>query len=114
MSAFFSQFKFYLIGGVGILIALSAWWTLGASGEDDALLATDTPAGGLVDKEVVGTLLQLRAVTLNGTIFSDPAFIQLQDFGTQIIPEPVGRPNPFAPTSNRGATTTGNQLFPRR
>lgn len=116
MSKLSSQYKLYLIALVGVLIAIGAWWVLSAEPQDDALLATESPVGGgLVDKELVGTLLQLRAVSLGGTIFSDPAFIELQDFGTQIIPEPVGRPNPFAPTSFRSTSSpSGNQLFPRR
>jgi len=116
MSTLFSQYKLYLIAIVGVLIAIGAWWMLTGEPQDDALLVTESPQGGsLVDKDLVGTLLQLRAVSLGGTIFSDPAFIELQDFGTQIIPEPVGRPNPFAPTSFRStSTTSGNQLFQRR
>ena len=115
MSTLFSQYKLYLIALVGVLVAIGAWWFLTSEPQDDSLLATEGPqGGGLVDKELVGTLLQLRAVSLGGTIFSDPAFIELQDFGTQIIPEPVGRPNPFAPTSYHGtSTTSGNQLFQR-
>lgn len=48
-----------------------------------------------VDADVVATLLQLRAITLSGTIFSDPSFSNLVDFGTEIMPEPIGRENPF-------------------
>lgn len=116
MGQLFSQYKLFLYAGVGVLIAIGAWWVLSAGPQDDALLATESATGGgLVDKDLVGTLLQLRAVSLSGTIFSDPAFIELQDFGTQIIPEPVGRENPFAPTSFRSTSSpSGNQLFPRR
>ncbi|MBI2612332.1 hypothetical protein HYW59_00750 [Candidatus Kaiserbacteria bacterium] len=116
MGQLFSQYKLYALALVGIAVAIGAWWVFSAEPQDDALLATESPmGGGLVDKELVGSLLQLRAVSLGGTIFSDPAFIELQDFGTQIIPEPVGRPNPFAPTSYRGtSTSSGSQLFQRR
>lgn len=116
MGQLFSQYKLYIMTLVGILIAVGAWWFLSAEPQDDSLLATENVAGGgLVDKDLVGTLLQLRAVSLGGTIFSDPAFMALQDFGTQIVPEPVGRPNPFAPTSYRGtSTSSGNRLFPQR
>lgn len=110
----FSQYKFYIIALLALMIAVGAWWFLSAEPQDGELLATDSPTGGgLVDKELVGSLLQLRAVSLAGAIFSDPAFMDLQDFGTQIIPEAVGRPNPFAPTTYRGTTTAGNQLFQR-
>lgn len=111
---FLSQSKFYIMAGVGILIAIGVWWTLSESPSDEGLLVTENPGGGLVDKELIGTLLQLRAVSLGGTIFSDPSFMRLRDYGTQIISEPAGRANPFTPASAQGATTTGNQLFPTR
>ena len=116
MGQIFSQYKLHILALVGVAVAIGAWWVFSSGPQDDALLATEGPAGGgIVDKDLVGTLLQLRAVSLGGTIFSDPAFIELQDFGTQIIPEPVGRENPFAPTSYRSTSTrSGNQLFPRR
>ena len=66
------------------------------------LLACDQPA---VDSDVVTILLQLRAVSLSGTIFSDAAFTSLKDFGSQIVPEPVGRANPFAPLTAVASTS---------
>ncbi len=108
--------KTYTFIGLGILVALIAWWTLSAgTPASTSLLETQTVGDQSVaaDKGLVGTLLQLRAVSLSGAIFSDPAFRVLRDFGTQIIPEPVGRPNPFAPISAPVATTSARdaQLF---
>jgi hypothetical protein len=44
--------------------------------------------------------------------------MSLQDFGTTIVPEPVGRENPFAPLSLQAtatATLRDTQIFaPRR
>jgi hypothetical protein len=75
---------------------------------------TGSPSADSSDQELVATLLALRAVTLSGTIFQDPAFISLSDFSTPIVPEPVGRPNPFAPLQS-GTSTPDNsrttQLF---
>jgi hypothetical protein len=68
-------------------------------------LTQATPA----DADIVNTLLELRAVSLSGTIFSDPAFLRLKDFGSQIIPEPVGRPNPFAPLTGSAAASLPGQ-----
>ncbi|MBI2611108.1 hypothetical protein HYW60_04240 [Candidatus Kaiserbacteria bacterium] len=111
----FSQYKWYLLVGASVLVAIGAWWFLSDAPQEGELLTTEAAGGGSVDKELVGTLLQLRAVSLSGTVFSDPAFQLLQDFGTQIIPEPVGRPNPFAPTSYRPTSTSqGRELFPTR
>ena len=84
---------------IGALALGGAWYAFSGSGaSDDALLRTEVvDEVGSVETGIVNTLLTLRAVSLSGTIFSDPTFGALRDFGTQIISEPVGRPNPFAP-----------------
>lgn len=87
------------VGGLAIVIAIIAWYVLRDAGgvQENLLLTENIAAGSEADRDLVATLLQLRTVSLSGTIFSDPIFQTLQDFGSQIIPEPVGRPNPFAP-----------------
>ena len=88
----------FVIGIAVVALAGIAWWGMSGGGATAPLLTTDTPTTAS-DVELVTTLLTLRAVTLNGTIFTDPAFMSLKDFGKEIVPEPVGRPNPFAPLS---------------
>ena len=84
--------------GVGMILILgAAWYVLTGTATPPPLLQTDQPNDD--SQEIVATLLKLRAVTLNGTIFQDPVFMSLQDFGVEIRPEPVGRPNPFLPLS---------------
>lgn len=63
------------------------------------------------EKQMVTTLLTLRAVNLSGTIFSDPVFLSLKDFSTEIKDEPKGREDPFAPyfTVANPATAVQNQ-----
>src|SRR3989344_5671903 len=64
---------------------------------------TSTPIATLGTKNIgqgiITTLLSLRAVKLEGTIFSNTVFKQLKDFSTEIVVEPAGRTNPFAPLS---------------
>lgn len=102
----------FIIVIAGIVIAGGVWYTLRGEGSAQTIVTTQTE-GGTAEKEVVDTLLALRAVTLSGTIFSDPAFQTLKDFGVQIVPEAVGRVNPFAP---RGAVqeVTGTSTSPAR
>lgn len=88
------------------LIAGGAWFGLGGGGESDDLLNTEVVAGG--NSDIVATLLALRSVSLDSSIFSDPSFTILRDFGTQILPEPVGRPNPFAPISATATSSAGS------
>ena len=59
--------------------------------------ATSTPGG----PDLLSTLSNLKAVTLDPSLFSDPVFVSLVDFGVTIPPEPVGRSNPFAPLSGQ-------------
>jgi hypothetical protein len=104
---------------LGILIALGAWWGLSGGDPSEELLVTESASGGsgIGDKELVESLLALRTVSLSGTILSDPVFTGLKDFGTDIVAEPVGRPNPFAPFApGTRATSTprGAQLFIER
>jgi len=118
MGDLFSKHKLIAFGVLGIIVALIAWYAL-SSGQTPttSLLTTEATqdASNASDKNLVETLLTLRAVTLSGTILSDPAFTALRDFGTQIVPEPVGRENPFAPLP-RGVQATSTprttQLFP--
>lgn len=93
----------------GVIIAGGVWYTLRGENPSPTIVTTQTE-GGSAEKEVVDTLLALRAVTLSGTIFSDPAFQTLKDFGVQIVPETVGRENPFALKEGaQTATATGTR-----
>ena len=91
----------------GLVVAGVVWYSFLRDDSAPKLLETDDlTEASEVDGEIVSTLLELRAVSLSSTIFSDPAFMQLKDFETEIVPEPVGRPNPFAPLNMRGTATT--------
>ncbi len=110
-----NTYKLYILAGVGILVAVIAALSLSGEPASEAVLTAEGSEEAVVERSLVDTLLQLRAVSLSGGIFADPAFTSLRDFGSQIVPEPVGRSNPFAPLSARGTTTRGNTLFePRR
>jgi hypothetical protein len=108
------QNKFVILVLGSVVAAAAGWYLFLRDTTPQALLTTEdlTTSSG-ADKDVVETLLQLRAITLSGTIFTDPAFIALKDNGTQIVQEPMGRPNPFLPLpgmtqapTNQAATST--------
>jgi hypothetical protein len=112
--ALFQNKIFVLIVGSAIAAAV-AWYVLLRDPVPTQLLNTqDLTTSSEADKDVVETLLQLRSITLSGTIFSDPAFLSLKDNGTQIIPEPTGRPNPFLPLpgSTQPAAPTSTSTSP--
>lgn len=98
--AFLARHKLIII--LALVVAGVAWWGLsGVGSSPSSLLTTQSVDSSLspADQSLVATLLQLRAVKLDGTILSEPAFKALSDFSTKIVPEPVGRDNPFAPFS---------------
>lgn len=88
----------------GVVVAGVVWYSFLRDRTPEALVETaDLTQSTEADAGIVNTLLELRAVSLSGNIFSDPAFLRLKDFGSTIVPEPVGRTNPFAPLPGQGA-----------
>ncbi|MDR3571433.1 MAG: hypothetical protein P4L81_04535 [Candidatus Pacebacteria bacterium] len=88
-----------------ILIA-AAWWGFTNTSAPAPVLANPAAeASSSQDTQIVSVLLQLQAVNLSGTILTDPGFLSLQDFTTQIITEPIGRSNPFAPLAATSTAT---------
>lgn len=84
----------------GLLVGVIAWYTLAGQEEAPGLLQETSVEAGQVSAEeraILDTLFQLRAIELAGTIFTNPAFTALRDFRTEIVAEPIGRRNPFAP-----------------
>ena len=95
-----TQNKLKIIGIV-VLLAGVAWYVLSSSDTNtssDSLVTTETSVTiNDIDQDVVVTLLKLRAIQLSNGIFSDASFTSLKDFSVPIVPEPIGRPDPFAP-----------------
>lgn len=86
----------------GILLGGAAWYGMmgGGTKAPAGVVTTQNVAQGAVSDEqraILDTLFQLRAIQLTGTIFGNPAFTSLKDFRTEIVAEPIGRRNPFAP-----------------
>lgn len=98
--------KLILIILGGIVLAGIVWYSFMREDSTQLLQTKDLTTATSVDSDVVGVLLQLRSISLSGTIFTDPAFQSLQDFGREIVPEPAGRPNPFAPLNGASVRTS--------
>ena len=86
-----------------ILVVLAGAWyvTSSSSSSGDTAISSQNAAGG--DTSVLQSLLTLRAIKLQGGILSNPAFATLRDFSVQLVSEPVGRTNPFAPLDGTSA-----------
>ncbi|XKT74762.1 MAG: hypothetical protein ACJKTH_01595 [Patescibacteria group bacterium UBA2163] len=99
MSDFLKQYQNIFIIVALIVIAFIGYTFFFAGEDNDASLTVEQAeeAPTEVGQELIGLLLELRSIQLDTSLFSDERFQSLQDFGQQIISEPVGRPNPFAP-----------------
>ena len=116
---------FVLIGVV--MVWIYVFFIKGTPEDTTALTST---AGSMVDtttgvteqnseiaQDFLSLLLNIKSITLQDSIFADPAFISLKDSSIELVPDGnEGRPNPFAPigsdviavpvTSETTATTT--------
>jgi hypothetical protein len=94
------QNKVILIVLVVIIVGF-AWFGLADQQPTTSLLANESRGDNSVaEQEILRLLLDMRSIRLDSSIFENPAFGSLRDFGRDIVPEPVGRTNPFAPTKN--------------
>ena len=92
-----------------ILFCLFFFWLLGTPG-DDAII-TELPASPLnasLGRDLLAALAKLKSTKLDTSIFEDPVFGTLKDFGVEIAAQPVGRRNPFGSFSgNASSRITG-------
>ena len=106
-----------MIIGIGVVALIAfIYFGMGNSSGPTSLIKTTGVNDNGPDQGLIETLIALRAVKLDGTIFGETAFTGLQDFSTQIIPEPIGRSNPFAPLISAieavsGTSTHGSDIF---
>ena len=83
-----------------IILALAGVWVYftyfsGGSAASGTVLTTDNTSP--LSKDVISTLSSLNTIKLDSTIFTDPVFTSLTDYGVAIPAESAGRHNPFAP-----------------
>lgn len=91
-----------IIGGVAIIAAVFALGYAWMSGGGVAVVPVDAVS---VDKtgngnvDFLSSLVNLKYIELDTSIFKDRTFASLFDLGVAIDPQPKGRDNPFAPIS---------------
>lgn len=78
------------------LLGLWVYMTYFSDAGSDATLTADHGASPL-PPDILLTLSTLHTLTLDSSLFSDPVFSSLTDFGVAIPPQNAGRRNPFAP-----------------
>lgn len=60
-------------------------------------VAPAASADAVVGQDLLAALALLKTIQLDTSVFTDPLFKSLSDWGKAIPPQPVGRRNPFAP-----------------
>lgn len=82
--------------GVGVTKDTLTSVTTGTAPTQTATLEEQT--SGDIGQQFVALLLSIQSINLDGEIFSDPAFVALQDYSVRVVqPGNEGRKNPFAP-----------------
>lgn len=103
--------KTLVIGILGAGLLIWGYFMFFAGSSSGPLLTSSASSVSPVTQELLVTLGNLRTIQLDETIFGDPVFESLSDFGVVIPPEAIGRRNPFEPLGAGGgsapaATTT--------
>jgi len=91
---------------IGVILLI---YGFSGSGSGGALLTSQNGGvtGSVDERNIIRELNILKDIRLDGHIFQDPAYMSLHDFSRQIVPEPVGRPDPFAPLPKTQVTVSG-------
>ncbi|MCI0597790.1 hypothetical protein L0Y34_01835 [Candidatus Parcubacteria bacterium] len=82
---------------LGLLVLSAAGYLLLNQGELQSGVTLDTPAATSAEQTFIALTAQLDPVSFDTSILSDSRFAALVDMRTIIVPEPTGRPDPFAP-----------------
>lgn len=80
-----------------VIAAVIAYVMFFSGSSDELLTTTAEDPTSQVSRDLLVTLSSLNVIRLDETLFKDPVFISLSDFGVIIPLQPVGRRNPFAP-----------------
>jgi hypothetical protein len=59
-----------------------------------------------VDGDLLSALRELKKLKLDDSIFRNPVWLSLTDFGQDLAPQASGRSNPFAPLSSSDPAAT--------
>ncbi len=102
MMDFLKQYQ-TAIGFVILVALLFAGYQFFFAGETGSVVSVSETSMATPDQDLVALLFELRSIRLDSALFENPLFTSLQDFGQDLVPEPIGRENPFAPL---GASAT--------
>lgn len=97
-----------LVIAIIIVVLGGAWYGLTASSPSTGGALTSAAPDVTGDEAIIQKLDALQTVTLSGDVFNQVSYPTLKDYSTAIIPEPVGRPDPFAPLESQSVDQSGD------
>jgi len=110
------KYKNIIIIGVIIALGLIAYSFLKPDPTAETLLETTQrqDSAQVLGDEITSAISQINSLKLDRTVLDDPIVKKLIDHSKPILPEPVGRKNPFAPigenSSVNGATSSAIKI----
>jgi hypothetical protein len=108
-----------IAAALGMLVILAAYlfYAQSKSSPSDGEITSVpvSPLDAKLGRELLAALAKLKSTKLDRTIFDDPVFLSLKDFGVEIPSEPIGRRNPFAAFEETMSTKakTGKPAAPK-
>lgn len=111
MIDFFKKNKMAIAGGISLLLLIYVYLTYFSGASSPASL-TASDSGSPLSTDILVTLQSIHSIKLDNTIFTDPVFVSLTDFGVTIPPENVGRRNPFLPIGVSSKLSTSSPKLP--
>lgn len=75
--------------------------------EDELLVGIPVTEANPIDGDLLKALQDLQRLSLDASIFSNPVWLTLVDFGKELAPQAAGRQNPFAPLGATAPAQTG-------
>jgi hypothetical protein len=74
----------------------------------DTFSNTEEGDGSVVGADVYSLLGQIQSLKIDPTFFARTVYQSLVDYTVEIPPQPVGRPNPFAPISGSSGSQSAD------
>ena len=94
--------------GVAVLLLLCYVYFAYFSGSSSSPTLSSSDSSVTLSQNLLVTLQNLHTIKLDDSIFTEPVFQSLNDFGVSIPPESVGRADPFLPLTSSGLTPPSN------
>lgn len=82
---------------VGYMTFVGPSHNVQAQSTDEETIAPTGEEREIIGKDLLVVLEKIESIKLDESIFTDPAFVSLQDYSITLVPETAGRINPFAP-----------------